>query len=449
MRDLAWSLAGRVSMITSMFLINVILARLLSKDDFGRFLLCFSVISVAGLLCPLGLNNMAVRAVATEMHAGRRDQVLPTIITILGITLVGGLILAMLMTGPGAGFMYRLISAGHPAPELLVGTALWTIGYGIQLSLAEVLRAAGRIRPASFAGGAASHLGFVGLLVVLWATSHPIVLEQVLLAEAGIVAITLLLFLRPLALAYRGYPWRWSSRRMIDLVLEALPAALLPVIGLLMTQMDVLALGLFRPSIVGVYGAASRLVLMLTVPGVVLEGALAPRLAILVITNKRQDLQNMCRAMASTATLAACVMLALFLIGGAQLTAGIFGAGYRPSARFLNILAFGYVASPLCGSALLLFILAGRQRIALALLATCATIFAGCLLLAARFGSGEAVAITAACGLWGTLLILSLAARQVLGVWTIATPSSVAAALRQGRNLWREKVRPDHDSDRP
>src|SRR5262249_8968166 len=156
-----WSFSGRGAMIAAMFLINVALARLLDPASFGQFLLCFAVVSVAGLLCPLGVNNMAVRFVTGALRSADRAGVWPGIGRIFAAASIGGVALVILMVGPGAPLMYRVISAGQPVPLLLLATALWTAGYGLQLTQAEVLRAAGWIGGASFAAGGLSHLGLV------------------------------------------------------------------------------------------------------------------------------------------------------------------------------------------------------------------------------------------------------------------------------------------------
>jgi O-antigen/teichoic acid export membrane protein len=386
----------------------------------------------------LGANNMAVRDLTAAMRLGNRQQVWPTIGAILAAALIGGAFLAAAMIGPGAGFMYRIISAGHPAPLLLVATAIWTAGFGVQVTLAEVLRAAGRIRAASFAGGTISNLAFVAMLGVMWFVGRPSPIDRILIYQAGIVVFSVLVFVPSLNAAYASYPFRAHFGGLPGLVWESLPAALLVVLYMLIVQADVFALGLFRPEDVAVYGAASRLVLVLTVPGVVLEGALMPTFAAGVFSGALADLQRLAQETACVAVLGALPILGIFVLGGGWLTSAMFGPAYIGSGGLLAILAFGYLAAAVSGPALLLLVLSGRQRLALAVLCACTVPFVAAVAIAARFGSKELVAMAVVVGIWGIFLALVLTVRYSLHVWTIATPVAMVSAFRHGFQSWRK-----------
>ncbi len=443
--SIGWSLAGRGAMIVAGFLINVLLAHVLDMREFGEAVLCSAVVSAVGLLCPLGANNMSVRNLTRAIRAGYREQVWPTVLALLAAAVLGGAVFAIVAIGPGAGFMYRLISGGQAAPLLLLATILWTAGFGLQLTLAEILRAAGRIRAASFAGGTVSNLAFVGMLGVMWYAGSSMPVDRILLYQTVIVAVSILAFLPSLKSAYAGYPFRARLDGLSRLIWEALPAALVVVLYMLIVQTDVFALGLFRPDDVAMYGAASRLVLVLTVPGVVLEGALMPTFAAQIFSGARADLQRLAQETASIAVLGAIPILVIFVFGGGWLTAAMYGPSYAESGILLAILACGYVAAAVSGPALVLLVLGGRQRLALAVLCVCAIPFAGAVTLVARFGSRELVAMTVMAGIWGIFLALVLTVRFSLGVWTFATPAAMHSALRHAFRPWRKYREPAND----
>jgi O-antigen/teichoic acid export membrane protein len=434
---IAWSLVGRAAMIGAMVAINGLMARLLDREGFGQFLLCLSVISVAGLVGPLGVNALAVRRLTIAMQSVGGSEVWPVIAAIFAAALIGGCALVLAMIGPGAGLIYQIISAGRPAPLVLLSTALWSVGYGLQLTLAEVLRAAGRIRAASFAGGTVSNLVLAAMLGLLWLAGRSWPLEWILACQAAIVALSLLAFVPTLFGAYAGRPSGMHLGRVPELVWAALPAALLIVFYNLIVQADVFALGRFRPGDVGIYGAANRLVLLLTVPGVVLEGALTPAFASRLVSGERRDLERLAQETACVAFLGALPILCLYVLGGRWLTATIFGSGYAESGGLLAILACGYMAASISGPALVLLILSGRQRLVLAVFSACMIPYLAAVTFAARFGGREIVAVTVMAGIWEIFLALVLTARGSLGVWTFATPAAMAGALRGAIGRWR------------
>ena len=101
------------------------------------------------------------------------------------------------------------------------------------------------------------------------------------------------------AKALGGFPQEVAWRRLPRLVWESLPGGLLYPAFNLMVQMDLLALSYFRPAELAVYGAANRLVLLLTVPGVVLEAALAQPYARYIHAGNRPMLQSLAQGGAS------------------------------------------------------------------------------------------------------------------------------------------------------
>ena len=84
---------------------------------------------------------------------------------------------------------------------------------------------------------------------------------------------------------------------------------------------------------------------------------------------------------------------------------------------------------------MLLLILGGRQRLALAVLCGSMVPYAALLGLAARYGGAHAVAFSVVAGVWGIFLALAIAVRKCLGIWIFATPSAAWRLLRRRRRL--------------
>ena len=226
------------------------------------------------------------------MDGERRREALSMAATIIAAAVIGSIAWLVLALGPGREAIYRLVGAG--ADLLLVtAVALSAAGFGLQLTLSEILRAAGRIGAASFSGGALYGLAFAIALACIAVGAGGAGLDQVLVIQASIMACAVAACLPLVAKALGGFPRDVAWRRLPRLVWESLPGGLLYPAFNLLVQMDLLALSYFRPAEVAVYGAANRLVLLLTVPGVVLEAALAQPYARHLHAGNRAMLQSL------------------------------------------------------------------------------------------------------------------------------------------------------------
>lgn len=438
LKSILWALAGRGTSIAAGLSVSILAARLLGQASYGHFLICLTLITVAGSTCPLGVNATAVRNLTAVMAGESRRETLSMAATIIAAATIGSLALFVLVLGPGRNAVYRIVGSG---PDLLLAGAvtLSAAGFGLQLTLSEILRAAGRIGAASFSAGALYGLALAIVLACFAARAGSAGLDQILVIQASIMAIGVAVALPLVAKALGGFPREVAWRRLPRLVWESLPGGLLYPAFNLMVQMDLLALSYFRPAELAIYGAANRLVLLLTVPGVVLEAALAQFYARHIHAGNRAMLQSLVSEAASIATLGAIPIVVVYVFAGGWLTAHLFGPEFAASGQFLAIISFGYLAAALIGPGMLLLILGGRQRLALAVLCGCMIPYAVLLGLAARYGGAQVVALSVVAGVWGIFLALAFTVRKCLGIWIFATPSAAWHLLKRSAAIfgWR------------
>jgi O-antigen/teichoic acid export membrane protein len=435
LKAIIWALAGRGTSIAAGLAVNILAARLLDQTSYGRFLVCLTLITVAGATCPLGANATAVRNLTAVMAGDSRRETLSMAATIIAAAAIGSLALFVLALGPGRTAVYRIVGSG---PDLLLAGAvtLSAAGFGLQLTLSEIIRAAGRIGAASFSAGALYGLAFAIVLACFAAGAGSAGLDQVLVIQASIMTCAVAACLPLVVNALGGFPREVAWSRLPRLVWESLPGGLLYPVFNLMVQMDLLALSYFRPAELATYGAANRLVLLLTVPGVVLEAALAQPYARYIHAGNRAMLQSLVREAATIATFGAIPIVIIYVFAGGWLTASLFGPAFAPSGQFLAILACGYVGAALTGPGMLLLILGGRQRLALAVLCGCMIPYAVLLSLAAHYGGAQAVALSVVAGVWGIFLTLAFTVRKCLGIWIFATPSAAWRLLKRSAAIF-------------
>ena len=71
----AWTLTGKAASVLAALIVNALLARLLSPQDFGAYFLAFSMVYLGATVGALGLNQLVVRFVAESMGLGQFGRV--------------------------------------------------------------------------------------------------------------------------------------------------------------------------------------------------------------------------------------------------------------------------------------------------------------------------------------------------------------------------------------
>src|SRR5581483_5158060 len=294
-RGSSWVLIGRVVSMVLGILINALLARLLSPAEFGGYFTSFTIVIVGSLIAQLGLDRAVVRLVSASIGVGDPGQARHAIERVLAIGAIGSLAVgaAVGMVGP---WMGRHVYHSEIVAGVSLFTGGWLVASAMQSLLVETFRGLQRFDLATLLDAV--------LLDVLWATAFAGLLvvgaDVGLAAVIGISAATtafmacvagLLLVGRVRALRGEG---RVPPRGVFDM---AWPSLITNVASyFLSTGIDLLVLGAFRPQPeVALYGAATRLVVLVATPLWILRGVLPPLIAELHAQGRRVELERTLR----------------------------------------------------------------------------------------------------------------------------------------------------------
>lgn len=417
-RGSSWVLIGRVVSMVLGILINALLARLLSPAEFGGYFTSFTIVIVGSLIAQLGLDRAVVRLVSASIGVGDPGQARHAIERVLAIGAIGSLAVgaAVGMVGP---WMGRHVYHSEIVAGVSLFTGGWLVASAMQSLLVETFRGLQRFDLATLLDAV--------LLDVLWATAFAGLLvvgaDVGLAAVIGISAATtalmacvagLLLVGRVRALRGEG---RVPPRGVFDM---AWPSLITNVASyFLSTGIDLLVLGAFRPQPeVALYGAATRLVVLVATPLWILRGVLPPLIAELHAQGRRVELERTLRAGATLAGLPSLLILLVFVFFGRPVMGVLYGSFYRKGALVLVLLSLGRLVSVWAGSSGVTLIMTGHQKAMMALtVVTGALSVAGEILLAPRFGGPGVATATTTMAVVQNLLQVALAKRLV-GVWT-------------------------------
>lgn len=371
---------------------SLVLARVLLPDDFGRYYLLLSVVTVASTIGLLGLDQAAVRLISSVGPDGR-SQLWRTHVRILGpVSLV--VTLSVLILGPILAEAKEI----QVSIALLALAAVWVLASIWQRFAAEALRGQNRVIYAALLGGLRNNglllaLGSFVAFGVCWAFRRTALQDLV----AATVIVTVGLAVAAVVSASRSLSVRGSDAEASyrTVMAAALPLAGVAVLVTFQTQVDLWLLAADRdPSEVGLYAAARRLAPLVFLPRLVMNGVLAP----LINPRHQSGRRRLEETLRAGATLGAAPGLAvaviLWLLPQPVLVL-LFGESYRPAWLILMLLTATQAVNLFAGPNSLTLTMLGSAGTVVKhlLLSTGAFLLLGTLLAPGFGGAGVASAL--------------------------------------------------------
>ncbi len=448
LRGSSWVLVGRIISIILGVVINALLARLLTPDEFGAYFTCFTMVILGSLIAQLGLDRAIVRLISAALGTGQPGKARHAIERIFAIGSMGalGMGVAMAILGP---WVARNVYDSELVASVSLLTAGWLVATSLKSLFVEAFRGLQRFDLATL-------LDTV-LLDVLWATCFGALFlvgtHVSLAATIGISAGTTmpLVFVSGWVLLRRTLAMTGTGRVARGEILAiAWPSLITNVASyFLSTGVDLLVLASFRPeSEVALYGAAARLVVLVATPLWILRGVLPPLIAELHAQGRRRTLERTLRAGATLAGLPSLMILLVFVVFGRSVLGHVYGPYYSQGALVLTLLSLGRLISVWAGASGVTLIMTGHQKAMMYLtVSTGGLSVAGGVLLAPRFGGPGVAAATLTMAIVQNVLQVVIAKRTV-GVWTFMELSPRALReffFRKGSGRSRSPQSPGSD----
>jgi O-antigen/teichoic acid export membrane protein len=435
LRGSSWVLAGKVVTIPLGFVMNALLARLLTPSELGAYFATFTLVLVGSVVAQLGLDRAAVRFVSTSLALGDPGRARRVIRTIFAVGTVAAVAVGLVLVLGVGGWLARRVFHSEVMAQVIPIAAGWLVVTALRSLVVETFRGFQQFGLATiFDSLLADVLTAVAFGALLLLRADASLREVVALSVAfAVVAAAIagsLLIRRVRTLRGDGEVGRGEIFSM------AWPVLITDVsIYLLGTGVDLLILGAFRPlSEVALYGAASRLMMLVVTPYRVLQGVVPPIIAELYAKGRKRELERMLRASATLAGVPAALALGAFLLFGPFVMALVYGGFYRQGATILAILSVGRLVAVWTGSCGLALMMTGHQKAMMAVtICWGITSIAAGLLVAPRFGGVGVATTTAATAAMQNLVQLHLARRRI-GISTQAelSPRRLFEFLRRG-----------------
>lgn len=407
------ALVAKVAAKAAAFVMALVLARYLSVEAYGTFVLLSTWLLLLMILGVAGLDSAAMRFVAQYREendgadkvrrfvrwAGRR-----VLLVSCGVALVVALVIGQLAeTGSAPGTAIVALAAATLPLLAYSHFAQFALRGMRQVGRAE---AVGQIiRPLAVIVIAVA-LGYAGV------ESNTTLAVAALLAGTALSALAGARWLRA-ATGY-GAGAGASAEQVRSWSRTAFPMMLITTSHFLLHQLDVLMLGAFAgASSVASYAVASRLADVVAFALAVASSIVAPMIAGLYHAGRTQELQHMLHLAGRWVTLAAVVIAAILLFAPVDILA-IFGDTYSAAYTVLAILVFGQLLNAVAGPVGFLLSMTGRQKESAGILATGVAINAILnVALIPRYAALGAAAATAATTIYWNVAMTVFAARKL------------------------------------
>ena len=416
----AWAFAGKIITVISSLAVNFLLARLLTPEEMGAYFLTFSLVSVAAMIAQLGLSQTVVRLVAESVSTGQPRRAAAAIRIVFRFGAIGSLLIAgFLALGIGA-WIARVVFDSVIMAGVILFASLWVVVMTCQNLLAESFRGFHDIRLATIFGGLVTSVLSTLLFGVLWAWQGRGSLSQVIVLS--LVAGSTSALVAGVLLHRRIKPLQGQDSSTLygrDVLRIAWPLLVTNFLVFALTESDLWILGVFRSQEeVAIYGAARRLVLLVTVSLFIVNAVVPPLIAEMYAHGKKRELEQILRITATIAGIPAFGIVLVFILFSGPILGLVYGEFYRAGSSVLMLLSLGQLINVWAGSCGLTLIMTGHQATLMWVTALCGLVaVCGSLLLVQRYGPvGVAGAAAFAMALQNVLMLL--AAKKKTGIWT-------------------------------
>jgi O-antigen/teichoic acid export membrane protein len=439
-----WALGGKIAAATIGIITNGVLTRLLTKQEFGVYLLAFSIISVGAVIGSLGLPKTVLRFVAENMTLGQPGRARRAIYTALGLGVLGALCISLAYLFIVGDLVSRYLFDSSALVAVIGLTAGWIAISTMQEIMAETFRGFHDIRMATLFGGLATGGKSAGLimrvmllacLVLLLATVGHTDLRTVMLASIGAGAASSLLaalFLhkRISSLGAQGMENPISAE---DELRDAFPILIISLTSfILLSAADLWILAYFRSDAdVAVYGAAARLVALIAMPLLLTNLVLPPIIAEMYAQGRTAELEGTLRSFSTLSGVPSLLVLIVFMLLGGPILGVVYGSGYQSAAMVLVLLSAGKLAAVWAGSCGAVLQFTGHQGSMLRVnLLTSPLFIIGALLVVRDYGPVGIASMTAAITVLQNAALVLVAKRKT-GMWTCVSlsPSRLRKSL--------------------
>jgi O-antigen/teichoic acid export membrane protein len=351
---------GKILGAGAQYLYIIVVARILGGESFGLFSLGLTIISLAGVIGLLGLDNGVIRYVASYRAAGDKQRVKGAVVKSLQYSFTAsvfiGIVLflaakpisANIFNKPELGNILKLMSLSLPFWSLMIIALSATKGFQI---MRYTVCGRDLFWPIS------------SLILVLIFFFAGLRLYGVVVSYMMSVCLTSALSIYFLVQTFPEIKYTQSIPETRKLLRLSVPLLLVTCLSFLVMWTDTLMLGHFRSSEeVGIYNAAMRTAFLASMMLACSNAIFAPMISDLHSKGEIQKLESLFKTTTKWIyTMSLVVFLLIATLSKEIMT--LFGAGFAPGKAPMIILAFAQLVNAGVGAVAFMLVMTGWQDI--------------------------------------------------------------------------------------
>lgn len=418
----AWVLVGQAGTALSQILIAILLARVLTPNDYGVFQVVQRIVLFGAVIASFGMGWAIVRAVAEALTKRNNLLAMQQVKSILAIVVVCTALVDLLYFIYGAAISdsYFHIDLSHEN-YFVISLVFLT---AMQQVLPEGFRGMHNLKLASLLSGPVVNISFLIGIVCVWVSGTVDLTTALwgLIVSTGLVVLASFFYLwcKLSELPSLGGDMPHSYHQLTkDNLVAGTSFTATNIVNFFVTQSDIwIVAAYFSVRDAAYYAAASRLAFLMSAPAMLANGTLRPTIVALWSTGEKIKLQSILRTVSTGSVALTLIPLVIFAFYGSWVMEVFFGTFYRDGGNVLFIISLGWFSLLLIGPAGTLMMLVGKQKQYFYCTVASALIFLlGAFILPGYFGV-QGVALAVSLGTLANAVFAALYAWRVMGVKT-------------------------------
>ena len=438
----AWTLGNRLLVTATQLIGLALLARLLAPAEMGVYFLIANLVAVLTVIAQLGLSQSVVRLVADALARNLPGRARAAILDVLIMGFLSAMATGLLLQFGLGQWLARTVFHSELMATMVIWTALWVVVQVLQRFIDEMFRGLHDLRLAAIFGGIVTGVLIVGFYATLYLTKGQADLRNILILN--VIAFGVSMLVAGFVLMRKIRPLRGEGELAVrEIVAISWPFFLASITNIILLRADLWILGMYvSEQNVAVYGAAARIITVVTIPLTMASAILAPMIAELHAQGQKDKLEKVLRAVATIGGLPAVVVILLFVFVGQPGLELLYGdALYRQGWPILVMLGLGQLVNVWSGVCVQLLMMTGHQIsvMVITLMASLVAIL-GAVLAVEPFGMyGVAGAFAAGIALQNILMVVH--SYRTLGVrsYMLINPLALRGLIREVKEAVRQK----------
>lgn len=330
----------------------------------GLYFLTVSLVTFSMMFSLIGMERVIVRIISEALAFEQPARARQAVKYVLQFGLLSAVIVALLLISGAGQFVSQKIFQSTLISKFIYLPAIWLVIYAMQSLTAESFRGFHDIRFATLFNGPFSRLFIVSALGFVFFTGRTMGIQQVLLIFISAYAVNLCLasFLlqRKIAIIEK------SKERLItrsDLMKSSWLLYVTNIFIFFMTSGPLWLLAHFSTKEhVAIYGAAARLMVLITTSLQLLKLMILPTIGHLYAKKAYEELEKVLRSSATLAGLPAIFGLLLVILASKTILLIVYGQDYTAGYSTLLVLSVANIVNVFTGTPGALMVMASKEK---------------------------------------------------------------------------------------